>query len=100
MKKVILTAAILLGGLSTYATPVDTMNQANGVAILIQQEFKEIQISELPQAVQDALVADLETATLHKAYVNAEQEYKLEVTLDGTSLTLYADKDGNWIEKE
>ena len=100
MKKVILTAAIILGGLSTYATPATAINQTDGIVINVQEEFKEIKASELPQAVQDALAADFDNATLDKAYVNAEQEYKLEITVDGSAGIVYADKDGNWIEKE
>ena len=50
--------------------------------------------------MKDALEEDFSTATLDKAYVNDEQEYKLEITVDGATSILYADKDGNWIEKE
>lgn len=100
MKKVILTSAIILGGLSTYATSAFAMNTAEVIVVSIQEEYKEIKAEELPQKVKDALAADFETATLDKAYVNAEQEYKLDITVDGVSSTVYADKDGNWIEKE
>ena len=100
MKKVILTAAILVGGLSTYAASAFTINPTNQIEITAQQEYTEIKIESLPQAVKDALEEDFSTATLDKAYVNDEQEYKLEITVDGGTSILYADKDGNWIEKE
>ncbi len=99
MKKVVLTVAIVLGGLSTYATSAFPMNQLNTIEIVAQKEFKEIKAEELPQAVKDALAKDFQTATLNKAYVNDKQEYKLELTLDGAASTVYADKEGNWIEK-
>ena len=100
MKKVILTAAIILGGLSTYATSTSVINKTNDITITAQEEFKEIKAEELPQAVKDAFTKDLETATLQKAYVNAEQEYKLDITVDGAPITVYADKEGNWIQKQ
>ena len=100
MKKVVLTAAIILGGLSTYATSAFAINTSDAIVVSVQQEYKEIDAESLPQAVKDALAEDFNTATLDKAYVNDEQEYKLEITVDGAASTLYADKDGNWIEKE
>ncbi|MEO8773758.1 MAG: hypothetical protein ABI263_02100 [Gelidibacter sp.] len=100
MKKVILTAAIILGGLSTYATSAFAISQTEELEITVQQEYKEIKAEALPQAVRDALAADFQTATLDKAYVNEEQVYKLEITVDGEESTVYADKDGNWIEAE
>ncbi|OBX26128.1 hypothetical protein LX77_02065 [Gelidibacter algens] len=100
MKKVVLTAAIILGGLSTFAASAFAMNQTEKIEIIAQEEYKEIKLEALPQAVKDALASDFETATLDKAYVNAEQEYKLDVTIDGTASTVYADKEGNWIEKK
>ena len=99
MKKVFLTAAIILGGLSSYAVTSVTAVQNDAIVVQLQQEFKEIKVEELPQAVKDALARDFQTATLNKAYVNDEQEYKLDITVDGAASTLYADEDGNWIEK-
>lgn len=100
MKKIVLTVAIVLGGLSTYATSAFPMKNISKIEIVAQDEFKEIDAESLPQAVKDAFAADFQTATLDKAYVNDKQEYKLEITLDGAASTVYADKDGNWIEKE
>lgn len=100
MKKVILTAAVLLGGLSTFATSNVAMTSADGIVIGVQEEYKEIKVESLPQAVKDALAADFKTATLNKASVNDQEEYKLEITVDGAASIVYADKDGNWIEKE
>ncbi|MGC1633634.1 MAG: hypothetical protein WA749_16110 [Gelidibacter sp.] len=100
MKKVILTAAIVLGGLSTYATSVFTINKTDEIVVAVQDDYKEINTSALPKAVKDALAADFKTATLNKAYVNHKQEYKLEITVDGAASTVYADKDGNWIKKD
>jgi hypothetical protein len=66
---------------------------------IIAQEFTEIALEDVPTAITDALEKDYPGASLEKAYVNEESQYKLEVTLeDGSSKELYADADGNWIE--
>ena len=100
MKKVFLTAEVLLGVLSKFATSNVVMTPADGIIINVQEEYKEIKTDSLPQAVKDALAADFQTATLDKASVNDKEEYKLEITVDGAASIVYADKEGNWIEKE
>jgi|SRR5690554_6049806 len=102
MKKIVLTVAIVLGGLSTYATSGFAMNPSPQFELVAQEEYKEIKAESLPQAVKDALAKDYPTATLKKAFVNEKQEleYKLEITVGEEELTVYADKDGNWIEKQ
>jgi hypothetical protein len=100
MKKVVLTAAIVLGGLSTFATSAFAMNQTDKVIMTAQEEFKEVKVEELPQAVKDALAKDFKAATLDKASVNAKEIYKLEITVDGKAYAVHADKDGNWIKKD
>ncbi|HUH27235.1 hypothetical protein [Gelidibacter sp.] len=100
MKKVVLTVAIVLGGLSTYATSAFPMNATHKIEIVAQEEFKEIDAETLPQAVKDALAKDFPSATLDKAYVNDKEEYKLDITVDGATSSVYADKDGVWIIKE
>ncbi|NIJ45477.1 hypothetical protein FHR24_001945 [Wenyingzhuangia heitensis] len=98
MKKFILSVAILASGMSTFAitnnvTPVTT------VSIIANQEFTEISVDELPAAVTNAVKKYFTTATISKAYVNANGQYKLELTADNASNTVYADKDGNWLEE-
>ena len=100
MKKVFLTAAIILGGLTTYSIQAQVVTQEEEVVNVVQEEYKEIKVDSLPQAVKDALAKDFATATLNKAYINNKEEYKLEITSDEVASTVYADKDGNWIEKE
>lgn len=100
MKKVILTAALILGGLTTFATSAITFNQTDKVVMTTQEEFKEVKAEELPQAVKDAFAKDFKAATLKKASVNAEQLYKLEIIVDGKEYAIHADKDGNWIKKD
>ena len=100
MKKVFLTAAIILGGLTTYSIQAQVVTQEEEVVNVVQEEYKEIKAESLPQVVKDALAADYPTATLKKAYINDKEEYKLDITVDEVLLAVYVDKEGNWIEKE
>lgn|SRR5690606_21571756 len=98
MKKLILSLALLAGGMSTFAItgttfPTETMG------IIVSQEFSEISIEDLPSAVTDAVEKDFATATIDKAYVNTSKQYKLELSVEGESKTVYADTDGNWLEE-
>lgn len=98
MKKLILTVAILAGGMSTFAMP-NTVLPLEAINIVVNDEFKEIAVDKLPAAVSSAVKNDFATATISKAYVNTSEQYKLELSLDGSTSTVYADKDGNWIEE-
>lgn len=98
MKKAIITSAILLIGYTVFANTVRPNCPAEEL-LIVEGTFKEIAKEELPQAVQDAFAKDFKTATLNKAYVNDKHEYKLEFTIDGAASVVYADKDGNWIDK-
>jgi len=102
MKKLIFVLALSFGGLIAFAQDVEEL-QADATdateVIAAQDDFAEIAISELPEAVSAVLAKDYPTATISKAYVNEAKQYKLEVSLeDGTSGTLYADEEGNWIQ--
>lgn len=99
MKRLVLAVAIVFGGLTTFATSVYSTSLINTV-ITVQDEFTEIDPDDLPQAVKDALAADFPSATLDRAYVNDAQQYRLEIIVDGAASTIYADEEGNWIDKE
>ncbi|WP_100616235.1 hypothetical protein [Confluentibacter citreus] len=98
MKKLILTVAILAGGFSTFALPNNNLPMES-TSIVMNAEFNEVAVDQLPEAVTSAVKNDFATATIAKAYVNASEQYKLELTIDGSSSTVYADKDGNWLEE-
>lgn len=100
MKKLFFAAVLSLGSLTAFAQggSEDVVAQATEVAVA-QDDFTAIETSALPEAVTNAVSKNYPSATINKAYVNKKEQYKLEVTLeDGTAGTLYADKDGNWIE--
>lgn len=98
MKKLILTVAILAGGMSAFAMP-NTVLPTEEINLVINDEFKEIAVDKLPAAVSSAVKNDFSTATISKAYVNTSEQYKIELSLDGSTSTVYADKDGNWLEE-
>lgn len=98
MKKLVFATVLAIGSLSlvTAATPIFH----DGIMVeLMLQDFKEISTADVPTAVTTALENDFTGAVLNKAYVNEEGMYKLEASSeDGTSMVLYADAEGNWIE--
>ncbi len=98
MKKLILTVAILAGGMSTFALPNNIL-PAQSINMSVKAEFKEIALDKLPAAVASAVEKDFSTASISKAYVNDSEQYKLELTVDGSTSTVYADKEGNWLEE-
>lgn len=98
MKKLFFATALVLGSLTVVAASTTMIQDEISVEVEVS-EFKEISASDLPAAVVKALETDYAGATINKAYVNEEGQYKLEVTAqDGTDGTLYADAEGNWLE--
>ena len=98
MKKLILAVAIVASGFSTFALTVNPI-QTEITAVSTTEEFKEVALENVPAAVTAAVAKDFSTATLNKAYVNSSEQYKLEITMDGTDNVVYADKDGNWLKE-
>ncbi|MEX0291314.1 MAG: hypothetical protein AB3N14_19580 [Flavobacteriaceae bacterium] len=101
MKKLIFAAVLSLGSLTAFAQDTEEAQaEATEVVAAAQDDFSEIAVEELPEAVTAAVEKNYPTATINKAYVNEAKQYKLEVSLeDGTSGTLFADENGNWIEQ-
>lgn len=98
MKNLFLSAAIVLGGLTSFAS---TSPIANTIVktVSIQDEYTEIKNEEVPAAVTDALKKAYPDAVLNKAYKNAASQYKLEVTVGDKVGALYANADGSWVKK-
>lgn len=98
MKKVILTAVFAFATMTTFAnTQINSLAVQN---VTVQEEFKEIAAEELPTAVKEAVMKDYKGASVQKAYVNAKNEYKLELIVAEVAQTVYADANGNWLKKE
>ncbi|MEH6763608.1 MAG: hypothetical protein V7655_03825 [Aequorivita antarctica] len=125
MKKLILSTAIVLGGLTAVTAQTDkeptAMNEQKQTAVEAQvetrieaaqdaettivaapvQDYKEVKASEVPQAVQDAVAKDFSGATISKAFVNANGEYKIQLaTADKKAATVYANAKGEWIKND
>ncbi|SHH56584.1 hypothetical protein [Wenyingzhuangia marina] len=96
MKKVILSIAILASGVVTYAM-VSPVMPTTSINIVMNDEFTEVAVDKLPETVTSAVKKAYATATIDKAYVNASEQYKLELTVDDTAKTVYVDKEGNLI---
>ncbi|UGU14782.1 hypothetical protein LS482_13885 [Sinomicrobium kalidii] len=97
MKKLFVAAVLVLGG---FATQAATTVNSDGIAIVAsQEEFKEIAVEEVPEAISAALAKDYKGATISKAYVNEAKEYKLEIAMGDKTGVLYANESGEWIQK-
>ena len=98
MKNLFLSAAIVLGSLSSFAS---TSPMTNSIikTISIQDEYTEIKVEEVPAPITEALKKSFPDAVLSKAYKNAKSEYKLDVTVGEKVGSLYANADGTWIKK-
>ncbi len=124
MKRLILSTAIVLGGLTavtaqtgketTAMSEPQTTVEARVENSLIAahdaetatvaeavQDYKEVRVSELPQTVKDAVAKNYSGTTISQAYVNAKGEYKLELTsADAKKTTVKVDKNGELSKKE
>ena len=98
MKNLFLSAAIVLGGLTSFASTSPISNTIVKT-ISVQDEYTEIKVEEVPVAVTDALKRAYPDALLSKAFKNAKTEYKLDVTVGDKVGSLYANADGSWIKK-
>ena len=80
-------------------TADDATEAVEETADAAQDGFKEVATEEVPEAITTALEAAHPGATIDKASMNEDSQYKLEVTTEaGESAELYADAEGNWID--
>jgi hypothetical protein len=98
MKKLILSAAILLGSLSTFAAISPVQNSAVK-EIRIAGEYTEIKITDLPAAIAEALKKSHPNAVITKAYVNESKQYKLELVTGDKSETILTDATGTIVKE-
>ncbi|CAM3386058.1 hypothetical protein ZORO111903_12355 [Zobellia roscoffensis] len=101
MKKLFITSVFALGSLTAFAQEeqateaVDTATEA-----VAQEEFSEVALEEVPEAVTAMVETNYPGATINAAAKNEANQYKLEVSLeDGTSGALILDEEGNAIEQ-
>ena len=96
MKKLILSAAIVLGGLSMRAGNTVVANSMIS-SINIQDEYKEI--DAVPAAVKTSLDNAYPGVKLEKAYVNDKKEYKIEISVRDVKSVVYTDEKGTILKK-
>jgi hypothetical protein len=96
MKKLILSAAIVLGSLSMQAGN-ETMTGLLVKTVSVQDEYKEV--DAVPAAIKTALDNAYPGVKLDKAYVNVKKEYKIEITVRGEKSVVYTDASGNILKK-
>jgi len=98
MKKLILSAAIILGSLSIQAAnPVVKTLMTQSVTV--QDEFTEIGADAVPAAVKSTVEKSFPNTKLEKAYKNEKNEYKLEISSGDKKYTVFTDASGNIIKK-
>ena len=98
MKKLILSAAIILGAMSVQANnTVDSVSMIQ--ALNVQDEFAEITADAIPAAVKSTLEKSFPGTKLEKAYKNEKNEYKLEISKDDKKYTVFTDASGIIIKK-
>ncbi len=97
MKKIILSIAILASGVSTYAMS-NSVVPTISINSVMNEEFTEVSLDKLPEAIKETVNKDFPAAKIDKAYINESGQYKLELSADGATSTVFIDKDGNWLE--
>jgi hypothetical protein len=95
MKKLILSAAIVLGTLSAQAGTILVKNPM--AQTVTQDEYKEV--DAVPAAIKTALDNAYPGVKLEKAYVNDKKEYKIDIIVRDVKSTVYTDAQGNILKK-
>lgn len=101
MKKLILSAVILLGSLSTFAqsSVVKKTVKTETTTKVVEEKYTQIKAEEIPETLLAALKTAYPEAVVEKAFVNEKKEFKLEIKNGDQKATVYADANGNWIKK-
>ncbi len=98
MKKLILSAAIILGGLSVQAAVPSQVNSIIA-SVNIQDGYTEVTADAVPAAVKSTIEKSFPDTKLEKAYKNDKNEYKLEISSGDKKYTVFTDASGNIIKK-
>lgn len=106
MKKVVLSlmtmGAVFFGSQNLQAQE-EAEVEGEVIATTVQDEYAEVDIMALPQAVKDALNEEYTDATPQKAWVKEDGEikiYKIDLEDEGEIEQVFVDQDGNWIDDE
>jgi hypothetical protein len=97
MKKLILSAAIVLGSLSIYAT-TNTTTEPVKIEANLQSQYTEVSLDSVPAIIKTAVEKGYPGAKINKAYINEKKEYKLELSVGDQQATVFTDVNGNWLK--
>lgn len=108
MKKMFLTMVAVAAMALTTQTATAQVDGENKTApeqqVQQKHDFEKIEVADLPAEVQQAVERDFQGSTVAEAFVkekDGEKKYKIVLsTTDGQSKELFADAQGNWIEKD
>ncbi|MCW2121172.1 hypothetical protein [Flavobacterium sp. 7A] len=99
MKKLILSAAIILGSLTTMSAQDQNTNPTEAATeATTTTGYSEIKLEQVPAAVIESLMKLHPEAIISKAFANEKNEYKLNIKSGNTEETLFADANGQWIQ--
>jgi len=109
MKKMILS--VVAASAMLFSAQTMTAQETNAEAEVTveqaaeqQSDWRQVEFAELPAEVQQAVERDFAGAVIAEAHVKekeGEQKFKLVIqTAEGEQQELYADAQGNWIEKK
>jgi hypothetical protein len=98
MKKLILSAAIILGSFTTFAQ-TSVVKKTVTTTQTVEEKYTEIKLEEVPSSVILAVKAAQPEAVIEKAYINEKKEFKLEIKVNDQKATVYTDAAGNLIKK-
>lgn len=98
MKKVILTLAIALGSLTTFAANTAPTTNIE-IVTNVQDEYTEVALDALPVPVKATAATSFPNSKLTKAYKNEKNEYKLEIVMGDTTHEIFMDANGSIIKK-
>lgn len=105
MKKLAILAVFALGIISFSANAQQEENtkmmDSTAQTMQIKDNFKEIDKSQLPQAIKDAIMTDMDDMMVSKAYIGENSIFKIIVVSqkdNSIQKTVYANAEGNWIK--
>lgn len=107
MKKLVLTFAaigLFFTGVQAQVAETTTTTEVTTQTVVLENNgYDKIEVAELPLAVTTAINRDFAVAITEQAWVREKDGkviYKLKINVDGKNKMLYADAEGNWIEKK
>lgn len=107
MKKIVLSvvaASAMLFSAQTVSAQAPQPEVAVEQTADQKSDWRQIEVGELPAEVQQAVERDFAGAVIAEAHVKekeGEQKFKLVLqTAEGEQKELYADAQGNWIDKD